>query len=71
MAPLPPGLGVAQCLVRVCCAPVSLEECHTRPGQGRLATPQGGSDMLLSTPLGDSQAKHSQLSTIRGMDKSL
>ena len=71
VAPLPPDLGVAQGLARVCCAPVSLEECHTRPDQGRLAIPQGEFDMLQFIPLGDNQARLSLLSILRGMVQSL
>jgi len=65
VAPLPQGQGVAQCLVRVCYAPVTLVECHTRPGQGR----QGGSGMLF-IHLGDNLARPSLLSILKGMARS-
>jgi len=70
VAPLPLGQGVAQCLVRVCYAPASLVECHTRPDQGKQAIPQEGCVMLQFTHLGDNLARLSLLSTHRGMGRS-
>jgi len=65
VAPLPQGQGVAQCLVRVCYAPVTLVECHTHPGQGR----QGGYGMLF-IHLGGNLVGPSLHNILRGMARS-